>query len=181
MPTTFSGSSNIRSSYTLSDSPTIGTAGETAQLRVNRSIDNGTGIDEANAAWRQVITVPQGQVYSLDLTNLGATVFGFGGKVSLSVLKELFVVVPEFTSQVQSLGPGVTPGSRILFGCISSSDTTGYAAELWLGADYRWSDYQVGKTITSGNKFIYIANPANSGGTVKFDILLVGNGTYSDT
>lgn len=177
MPTTFSGSSNLRSSYTLSDSPTIGTAGETAQLRVNRSIENGTGVDQANAAWRQVITVPLGQVYSLDLTNLGATVFGFGGKVSLSVLKELFVVVPE----VQSLPANVPVGGRILFGVISPADTTAYAAELWLGADYRWSDYRVGKTITSGNKFIYIANPANSGGSVMFDILLVGNGTYSDT
>lgn len=170
MPLTFSASCGVRTSYTLSDPQVIGTAGETAQLRSNRDVQNGTGPNQANAAWRQRVTVSSGQVYSIDLTNLGATVFGFGGKVSLSTLKEVFVVVSTASAAY-----------RILWGVISPADTTAYAAALGPGSDYRWSDYSVGVAINASNKNIYVANPANSGGEATFDLMLVGVGTYIDT
>lgn len=169
MAITFTGSSNIRSGYSLSDSPVIGAVGESAELRVNRSVENGTGSDQANVAWRNQVTITNGQVYSLDLLNLGATVFGFGGKVSITTLKEVFVVVK------------TTTASRyLLWGVIGPNDTTAYAARLGRGGDYRWSDYADGIAITNNvNNTIYVANP--SGGSVTFDVLLVGVGTFSDT
>lgn len=169
MATTFSGSSNVRSGYSLSDSPVIGAAGESAELRISRDVGNGTGSGEANVAWRNEITVANGSVYSLDLLNLGATVFGFGGKVAITTLKEVFVVVKTTTA-----------GRYLLWGVIAPGDTTAYAARLGRGGDYRWADYADGIAITNGvNNTIYVANP--SGGAVTFDVLVVGVGSTSDT
>jgi uncharacterized protein YfiM (DUF2279 family) len=169
MATTLSVSGASRTSFSLSDEPAIGSVAEGAELSTNRTIDNGTGTGQANAAWRNRVTIAAGQVYSLDLTALGATVFGFGGQVSLTKLKEVYVLVNTTTA-----------GAHVLWGCIGPSDTTGYAARIGRGGEFRWADYQDGITITnSSNDMIYVANP--SAGSVEMDLLLVGVGTYSDT
>jgi hypothetical protein len=169
MATSLSVSGASRTSYSLSDDPAIGSVSEGAELSTNRTIDNGTGSGQANAAWRNRVTIAAGQVYSLDLTALGATVFGFGGQVSLTKLKEVFVLVNTTTA-----------GAHVLWGVIGPGDTTGYAARIGRGGEYRWADYADGITVTnSANDMIYVANP--SAGSVEIDLLLVGVGTYSDT
>jgi hypothetical protein len=169
MATTLSVSRSSRTSYSLADDPAIGGVAESAELRTSHAVTNGTGSNEANAAWRNRITIAAGQVYSLDLTALGATVFGFGGQVSLTKLKEVYVLVNTDTA-----------GAHVLWGVIGPGDTTGYAARIGRGGEYRWADYADGITVTnSANDMIYVANP--SAGSVEIDLLLVGVGTYSDT
>jgi len=169
MPTVLTVSGNSRVSYSLTESPVIGSVSESAELRTARSIENGTGENQANVAWRNRVTIAAGQVYSFDLTNLGATVFGFAGRVTMTKLKELMVV-----------NNTTTAGRYALWGVIGPSDTTSYVAYLGRGGEYRNSDYADGRTITANvNNVIYVANP--SPGPVELDILLVGVGTYSDT
>jgi hypothetical protein len=169
MATTLTVSGSARTTYSLSDAPALGSAAESVELRVTRTVDNGTGSGQANAAWRNRVTIAAGQVYSFDLTDLGATVFGFGGSVSLTKLKELFVVC----NTTQS-------GAHVLWGVIGPADTSAYAARIGRGGEYRWADYQDGITVTNNtNDVIYVANP--SAMAVELDILLVGVGTYSDT
>jgi hypothetical protein len=169
MATSLSVSGNSRLTYSFSDSPTIGSLGESVELKTSRTVGNGTGAGEANVAWRDRVSITAGQVYSLNLLNLGATAFGFGGKVVINTLKEFFLVVNTTTTN-----------RYVLVGAIGPSDTTGYSARVNRGGDYRVSDYQDGWTVTNAvNNIIYIANP--SGGTVSIDLLVVGVGSTVDT
>ena len=161
-------STNSRLTFSLADSPAIGSVSQSVEVKSSRTVDNGTGAGQANAAWSARVTLPAGQVYSLDLTALPMTAFNLAGKLALSTLKDVLVVNNETTA-----------GRYLLYGVISPADVTGYAARINRGADYRWSDYQDGVAVNAGNKTIYIANP--SGGSVTFDIALAGVGTYSDT
>lgn len=168
MPTAVSLSTNSRLTFSLADSPDLGTIVQDVELRAARTVTNGTGAGQANAAWASRVTLPAGQVYSLDLTDLPLSAFNLAGKLALSVLKDVQVIVNTATAN-----------RHILYGVISPQDTTGYVAKLNRGADFRWSDYQDGVAVTAGNKMLYIANP--SGGSVVFDIAVAGVGTYSDT
>jgi hypothetical protein len=161
-------STNSRLTFSLADSPAVGSISQAVEIKSSRTVDNGTGAGQANAAWTARVTLAAGQVYSLDLTALPMTAFNLGGKLALSTLKDVIVVNNETTA-----------GRYLLYGVISPADVTGYAARLNRGADYRWSDYQDGVAIGAGNKTVYIANPSN--GSVTFDIALAGVGTYSDT
>ena len=118
-------------------------------------------------AWATEVTLPAGQVYSFDLTNLPASAFGYVGKISVTRLKDVIVV-----------NTSTTLGRSILYGVISQADVSGYAAKINYGGSYRWTDYQAGIDVTAGNKTIYIANP--SSGSVTFDIAIAGVGTFSD-
>lgn len=169
MPTELTVTGNSRVSYSLTEDPVIGAVSESAELRTSRNILNGTGENQANVAWRNRVTIAAGQVYSLDLTNLGATVFGFAGRVTMTKLKEVMVV-----------NNTTTAGRYALWGVIGPSDTTAYVAYLGRGSEYRTSDYLDGRTVTANvNNVIYVANP--SPGPVELDMLLVGVGTFSDT
>jgi hypothetical protein len=161
-------STNSRLTFGLSDSPDLGSISQSVEIKTSRTVSNGTGAGQANAAWSARVTLPAGQVYSLDLTDLSLSAFNLAGKVSLSNLRDVIVVNNETAA-----------GRYLLYGVISPADTTGYAARLNRGADYRWSDYQDGIAVTAGNKMVYIANPSN--GSVTFDVALAGVGTYSDT
>lgn len=169
MPTELTVSGNSRVSYSLTEDPVIGAVSESAELRTSRNIGNGTGENQANVAWRNRVTIAAGQVYSLDLRNLGATVFGFAGRVTMTKLKEVMVV-----------NNTTTAGRYALWGVIAPNDTTAYVAYLGRGSEYRTSDYLDGRTVTANvNNVIYVANP--SPGPVELDMLLVGVGTFTDT
>lgn len=160
---------NSRLSWSLTDAPTIGSAGRSAEIKTSRSVENGTGVGQANAAWVNRVTIASGQVYSLELRNLGDTTFGFAGKVVLTTLKEIICVVNTTTAN-----------RYVLFGVIGPNDTSAYVARINRGGDYRVADYQDGWTVTQNvNDVIYIANP--SAGSVEIDIGVVGVGTYVNT
>jgi hypothetical protein len=169
MATTLTVTGNSRCTYSFSDGPAIGSLAESVEIRTTRSVENGTGAGQANVAWRNRVTISAGQSYSMDLLDLGATAFGFAGKVVVNTLKEFFVVV------------NTTTASRyVLVGVIGPSDTTGYSARVNRGGDYRVADYQDGWAVTNGvNNVLYIANP--SAGSVEIDVLVVGVGSTADT
>lgn len=169
MATTLTVTGNSRVSYSLTEAPVIGSVAESAELRTSRTVENGTGENQANAAWRNRVTIPAGQVYSLDLKNLGATVFGFAGSVSFTKLKEVMVV-----------NNTTTAGRYALWGVVGPTDTSAYIAYLGRGGEYRQADYADGRPVTANvNDMIHVANP--SSGSVEIDMLFVGVGTYSDT
>ena len=168
MAVTASISTNSRLTFALADSPDLGSISQSVEVKTSRTVTNGTGAGQANAAWSARVTLAAGQVYSLDLTDLSLSAFNLAGKLTLSTLKDVIVV-----------NNSTTAGRYLLYGVISPADTTGYAARLNRGADYRWSDYQDGIAVTAGNKMVYIANP--SAGSITFDIALAGVGTFVDT
>jgi hypothetical protein len=156
-----------RLTFSLADTQLIGSVTGDVEVRSSVTVANGTGAGQANVAWATKVTLPAGQVYSIDLTNLAASAFGYVGKVNVATLKDVIVVNNETTAN-----------RYVLYGVISQADTTGYAARINRGGSYRWSDYQDGVAITAGNKTLYIANP--SGGSVSFDLALAGVGTFLD-
>jgi len=158
---------NTRLTFSLADTQLVGSVTGDVEVRSTQTVANGTGAGQANVAWATEVTLPAGQVYSLDLTNLAASAFGYVGKVAVTTLRDVIVVNNETTA-----------GRYLLYGVISPQDTTGYAARINRGGSYRWTDYQDGIAITAGNKTLYIANP--SSGSVTFDIGIAGVGTYSD-
>lgn len=158
---------NNRLTFSIADSQLVGSVTGDVEVRTTHAVANGTGTGQANVAWATRVTLPAGQVYSLDLTDLAASAFGYVGKINVAKLKDLLVVNVE------------TAANRfLLYGVISPADTTGYAARINRGGSYRWTDYQDGITVTSGNKMLYIAN--TSGGSVAFDIAIAGVGTFLD-
>ena len=161
-------STNSRLTFGLADSPDLGSISQSVEIKTSRTVSNGTGAGQANAAWSARVTLPAGQVYSLDLTDLSLSAFNLAGRLTFTTLKDIIVV-----------NNSTTAGRYLLYGVISPADTTGYAARLNRGADYRWSDYQDGIAVTAGNRMVYIANP--SAGSITFDIALAGVGTFSDT
>jgi hypothetical protein len=167
MATAMSISTANRLSYSLAGAPELGTLGEGYETSVSRTVSNGTASNQANAAWAELVTVPAGQVLSLDLTNLAAEKFNFAGYVSFSVVKDVMVVNKETVA-----------GRYVLWGVSSPSDTTGYAARINRSGDYRWSDYADGVTLTAGNKTIYVANPGAA--AVLLEVAICGVGTYID-
>jgi hypothetical protein len=158
---------NTRLTFSLADTQLVGSVTGDVEVRATQTVANGTGSGQANVAWATEVTLAAGQVYSLDLTNLSASAFGYQGKVSVTTLRDVIVVNNETTAN-----------RYLLYGVISAQDTTGYAARINRGGSYRWTDYQDGIAVTAGNKTLYIANP--SGGSVTFDIALAGVGSYSD-
>ena len=167
MPT-LSGSRSATLSYSWADTPVFGSRSESASIVNSRSIANGTGSGQANAAWRDRVTIPAGQVYSVALDDLGATAFGYAGRVVLTTLKEMRVNVRTTTAD-----------RYVLVGVVGPSDTTGYSARVNRGGDYAVADYLDGWPVTSGNKTVYIANP--TAGPVEIDLAFVGVGTTQDT
>jgi hypothetical protein len=169
VPTTLSLSTNARLSYSWSDSPTIGSLAESVEIKTARTITNGTGADEANVAWRDRVTIPAGQSYALNLRDLSATAFGFGGRVTLATLKEFFVVNIETAA-----------GRYVLVATIGANDTTAYAARVNRGGDFRVADYSDGWTVTAGTTdVVHLANPTAHAVTVELGV--VGVGTTADT
>lgn len=169
MPPTLSLTTNARLSYTWADSPAIGSLAESAELKTSRTVTNGTGSGEANVAWRDRVTIPAGQTYQLDLRDLGATAFGFGGRVVLATLKEFFLVNTETAA-----------GRHVLVATVGPSDATAYAARVNRGGDFRVADYTDGWTVTAGvSDAVNIANPTAHAVTVELGV--VGVGTTEDT
>ena len=64
MATTLTVGGNSRLSYSLTEDPVIGAVSESAELRTTRTIEDGTGENQANVAWRNRVTIAAGQVYS---------------------------------------------------------------------------------------------------------------------
>jgi hypothetical protein len=166
MPT-LSLSGNNRLTFSISEGQLLGSVTGDVEVRTTQSVPDGTGSGQANVAWATKVTLPAGQAYSLDLTNLAASAFGYVGKINVATLKDVIVVNNETTAN-----------RYVLYGVISAQDTTGYAARINRGGSYRWTDYQDRIAVNAGNKTLYIANP--SGGSVTFDIALAGVGTFSD-
>jgi hypothetical protein len=158
---------NTRLTFSIADTQLVGSVTGDVEVRSTQTVANGSGAGQANVAWATEVALAAGQVYSLDLTNLSASAFGYVGKVAVTTLRDVIVVNKETAS-----------GRYLLYGVISPQDTTGYAARINRGGSYRWTDYQDGIAISAGNKTLYIANP--SGGSVTFDIALAGVGSYSD-
>jgi len=156
-----------RLTFSLDDTQLVGSVTGDVEVRSSVTVSNGTGPGQANVAWATGVTLAAGQAYSFDLTNLSASAFGYQGKVTVATLKDVILVNNETTA-----------GRYLLYGVISASDTTGYAARVNRGGSYRWTDYQDGIAVTAGNKTIFIANP--SSGSVTFDLALAGVGTFSD-
>lgn len=168
MPT-LSLTTNARLSYTWADAPAIGSLAESVELKTTRNVANGTGENEANVAWRDRVTIPAGQSYALELTNLGATAFGFGGRVTLDTLKEFFVI-----------NTNTTGAGYVLVATIGPSDATAYAAKVARGGDFRVADYATGWAVTAGaDDTIHLANPSAVAVTVELGV--VGVGTTEDT
>lgn len=168
MPTAIAISTASRLSWSLTDTPSVGTAGESYETSNSQRVSDGTSVGQANAAWADLVTIPANQVLALDATQLSTAKFGIAGYVAFSVLKDVMVINRETAA-----------GRHVLYGVASPADTTGYAARINRGGEHRWTDYTDGVSINASNKMIYIANPGTA--AVTLEIAMAGVGTYVST
>lgn len=165
MPTTFSGTTNTRVTYTIADAPAIGSISDGAELKTTRRIENGTAANQANVGWREQATIPAGTTYTLELDNLGATAFGFAGTVIFSTLKDFYLI-----------NTATAAGRHVLVGTVGPSDSTAYSAKIGAGGEYRVADYLVGwPVVNNTSDTIHIANPTAYPITVELVLLGVGS------
>lgn len=169
MATTLSGSTNTRVTWALADAPDIGSLSESAEIKLTRTLEHGTGAGQANVGWRERVAIPAGQTYTLELDNLPATAFGFAGTVSLATLKDFYL---QNTATVA--------GRYVLVGTVGPADATAYSAKVGAGGEYRVADYLVGwPVVNNTSDTIHIANP--SAAAITLELTLVGVGTIAES
>lgn len=86
-----------------------GTITDSTRVTVSANAANGTGVGQANAYWRDVITIAASATATIDLRNLSLAFYGATGSVSLASVKQILVVNQ---SSAASLSVGGTTTNR---------------------------------------------------------------------
>lgn len=102
----------------LNPSWTDGSATDDVAVNVALSLDNGTGVGQANSFWSNTYSVAAGQSASIDLTALAKAAFGASGSINIWKVKALLL---RNLSSVTTFTVGGTPTDR--WGGFSSSGT----------------------------------------------------------
>lgn len=115
MAASFSLAGTLRIVPSWVDTLTATTVTDTATAQIGFTLTDGTGNDQANAGWRDKITVAAGQTATVTLSALTLNLFGGTGTLSLASQKVLLarnlstttaVTVALGTAVTASLGPG---------------------------------------------------------------------------
>jgi hypothetical protein len=168
MTATFSGSFSAALAFSLSGSPVIGSEGKAVTLSASRALTNGTGANQGQVGWADLVSIPAGQTYLVDLLAAGENVFGLLGLVSFSYVRGLYVENQETSAS-----------NYVLVGIASGNDINGYAAWVEGGGTLLWTAPLAGRQITSANRYLTISNPGAA--PVAVAVGLYGLGTILDT
>jgi len=115
MATTFSLSGTLRVVPRLTDTLNLTDVIDTATVNLSFALADGTGADQANTYWRDVVTVAGGDTETIALDALDLNVFGGTGTLDLAAQKVVIVrnrsttitvSVAMGTSLTATLGPG---------------------------------------------------------------------------
>jgi hypothetical protein len=163
MASTFSLSGLLRLVPRWVDDLTATAVTDTATVLQTVTLTNGTADGEANAYWRDLISIPGGQTATIDLFNLPTTAFGGTGSIALYKIKMLLVVNRSLTAGV-------------VFGDATSNRWEGYSSGAqWLpaGATLFALDTATGYLADGSSRNILITNDSATD-AASIDVYIAG-------
>jgi len=152
-------------SWSLSDKQDPTSYAASAQKRSTRSIANGTGVGQANAAWSTTMTITGTNEGEVDLNTLGLAPFGTYGYITLASLREMLVNV--------TTGP---TGGYVVVYVTGVSPTAPANFPVGVGGQLHYADYNAGLGVSALD---YLRVRSAVTGTYSVDVTLVGVGTFS--
>lgn len=164
MATSLSVSGNTRLAWSLTDSQTkVSFAGSSESL-ANRSITNGTGVNQATVAFSRSLTITGTNSSSINVNAATVSSFDYTGKAVFTNIREMLVSVPT--------GP---TGGWVLFSApAAATGVSGVAVRV--GGQMHIVDYATGVSTATG-AWTFQNGPT---GTYGVDFTVVGLGSYAD-
>lgn len=164
----FSGSFKAGLSFVLTGAPAVGTEVKSVSFAKSVTLAQGTAANQGQVGWGNVVVVPAGQTYSIDLQSVDASALGYAGRVAFTRVRGVYVENQEPVA-----------AREVLLGITGGNDATGYAARIKGGGHMQWGDPLDGVLITSGNRYLTLTNTGAA--SVAVGIALYGTGTLQDT
>ena len=130
---------------------------DTTTAALSLTLEDGTGANQANAYWRDVITIAAGATTTVDLTALPLKAFGGTGTLSLAAAKLVLAVNRSDVAGVTFNGTATNRWATFIGG----------AATLPAGATLYATSTAAGWTINGTNKLVTITNTGSVAATVE--------------
>ena len=164
---TFSGSISAALNFAISGAPAIGTETRSVSLSASATIGNGTLPGAGQVGWADLVTIPAGQTYVVDLQAAGENAFNLAGKVVFSTVRGVYLENQETSA-----------ANNVLVGIAGGTDIGGYAVNVEGGGTFLWAAPLAGRPINSANRYLTVANPGAS--SVAIAIGVYGLGSIED-
>jgi len=165
---TFSGSISAALSFSISGSPVIGSESKAVSLAASQAIANGTAAGQGQVGWADLVSIPAGQTYLVDLQAAGENAFGLVGLVNFTTVRGVYVENQETAA-----------ANNVLVGIAGGSDVLGYAVFVEGGGSFLWAAPLAGRAINSATRYLTISNPGAV--SVAVAIGVYGLGTIQDS
>lgn len=163
----FSGSFRAGLSFSLAGTPTVGTETKAVAFAKTVNLTQGTAANQGQIGWGNLVVVPAGQTYQIDLQSVDASALGYAGRLVFTRVRGVYVENQEAVAS-----------RNVLLGITGGNDATGYAANVKGGGHQQWADPLDGILITSGNRYLTLTNPGAA--SVAVGIAIYGTGTIQD-
>jgi hypothetical protein len=164
---TLSGNINIAMAITLLNAMDIGGANYPINFGANFSFENGSGDNQANAAWTDERTIAASGSENLDM--VGVLADAFGATISISKIKALLVAASANNTNDVLIGGHATAALASFFG-----DATDVLRVKPGGAIALIAPKSAGYPVTATTAdLIKVANSAG-GSSVTYKILVIG-------
>jgi len=164
VPTSLTVSGNTRLAWSLSDTQTTAKFSGSAERLTNRSITNGTGVNQATVAFSRSLTITGTNNATIALDNATVTSFDYSGKIAFTNIRE----------QLVSVSTGPTGGWVLFSAPAAATGISGIAVRV--GGQLHLVDYATGVSTATGS-WTFQNGPT---GTYGVDFTVVGLGTYAD-
>jgi hypothetical protein len=165
---TFSGSISAALSFAISGAPAIGTETKSVSLSASRTVANGTAAGAGQVGWADLVAIPAGQTYVVDLMAAGENAFGLAGRVVFNTVRGVYLENQQTSA-----------ANNVLIGIAGGTDVGGYAVNVEGGGTFLWAAPLAGRPINSANRYLTVSNPGAS--SVAIAIGVYGLGTIEDT
>lgn len=161
---TFSGSFAASLLFSFAGAPVIGSESKSVSLAASRSIANGTAAGQGQVGWADLVSIPAGQTYLVDLQAAGENAFGLVGLVNFTNVRGVYVENQETTA-----------ANNVLVGIASGNDVLGYAVHLEGGGTFLWTAPNSGRPINSSTRYLTISNPGSVSAAVAVGVYGLGS------
>lgn len=164
---TFAGSYSAALSFSLSGTPALGAETKSLALAASQTLDNGSAANQGTLGWGNLVVIPAGQTYQVDLQAAAGDVLGIGGVFTFTTVRGVYVENQQTVA-----------ANNVLVGIAGGNDTNGYAVNLEGGGTFLWTAPLGGRPITSANRYLTISNP--NAVSVAVALGVFGLGTIQD-
>jgi hypothetical protein len=165
---TFSGSFSAALNFAIAGAPVIGSESKAVSLSSSQSVADGTAANQGQVGWADLVSIPAGQTYLVDLQAAGENAFGLMGLVNFTTVRGVYLENQETAA-----------ANNVLVGIASGNDVNGYAVFVEGGGTFLWAAPLAGRAINSATRYLTISNPGAA--PVAVAIGVYGLGSIVDT